>query len=814
MNKKALVFLIVCVAGAALLQAKVTVSKIEYLPGEDFVQLFLRTDRIMPIPDIFHPEKDKRQSLVMRMRDVDFALDKDSLAFDSPVIQDVSIRDGGSYTDVEIRLKAEVDYRIFTNQNGLFIEFPMVRELARHASPAAPVNAAPAPARAEPKPVPAAKPAAAPVHAPAAPPAAIAPAAAPPSGVPALSDLRLLGSRGDRVSFELLFNRLPEFAVIPIDQQPARLAIDLKSTQARKLRQDVNAGNVRGVRGAYNAPEVYRVVFDLTHLAHYAVTADGNRLLVEFFETPPVATPPPATADNRVPVAASQPEATPPAAPQPVSTPPAAPPDSLKLALQAAARAETPAVNEVLPTAVKVQPAATQKEFFGAEKSRSDYITAQDEKGNEQTAFVRQTVAEGKPKYGGEPMDFSFKNAELVNVLKFIAKVAGLNLMIDPNVSGRITCELVQVPWDQALEMFLKINKLDMVQEGNILRVGNVDALAEEAKKRQALREAKEQEGPLEVITRTLSFAKVKDVIPTLKKMMTPRGDLTPDERTNTLIIQEVPEKIKVIDALIDTLDAANPQVSIEARIVEATVNSLDTFGIQWGYSLIADSATGNQTSLKFPSTLLGGGMDQKVNNYQVNQVDYGYAINLPATSSAIFPFMRFGNIANTFNIDLQLSALARKGKARVISAPKTTTQNNKPAEIEQGARIPYETNQNNTITTQYITAALGLKVTPQITARGSVIMDLEIKNDQADWQFRSQNGNPQVNTETVKTSVMVNDGATLVIGGLYRVEQTDNSDGVPVLSRIPILGSLFRNRSRVSNQKELVVFITPRIIK
>ncbi len=425
----------------------------------------------------------------------------------------------------------------------------------------------------------------------------------------------------------------------------------------------------------------------------------------------------------------------------------------------------------------------------------------------ENSGYVKKTVDLGKSQFSGDPYDFSFKNADISNLLKFIAKISGLNMVIDPDVTGRFTCELIQVPWDQALELILKVNGLDMIQEGNILRIGKVDKLAAESKQRQALREARLEEGNLEVSTRTLSYARATDLMPILKKQMSPRGELIVDERTNTLIISEVPEKIKIIDSLIDTLDAANPQVQIEARIIEASSESLNTFGIQWGYNAVANAAHGNQTNLTFPNSIVSGGVvDSKAN-------PMGYAINVPTQDSVVFPKISLGNIAGTFNLDVALSALMSKGKAKIISSPRATTQNNMMAEITQGEKIPIQTIQNNTVTTQYINAALELKITPQITARGSVIMLVDIKNDLADFS-KPVGGMPTIKTETAKTTVMVNDGGTIVIGGLYKINEDSSNTGVPFLSKIPLLGSLFRNSRKYGKTQELIIFITPRIIK
>jgi type IV pilus assembly protein PilQ len=764
------------------LDAKVTISKIEYFPGEDFVQLHMQTDKILPIPDIFYPEKDNLKRLVMRINDVDFKVESESLEFDSPVVQGLKIQNGDGHSDIEILLKGEANYRVFTNQTGLYIEFPVLKGLAAAHELKPPVLP------------PAGKSEAGPLQR--------GPVAD--DGRVSVRDVRVAAQEAGRIRFELALSRETEYRVIPIEQQPVRLAIDLKNAQSKKINRPVNLKNVKAIRGGNNSGDIYRVVFDLDYLKHFAVQAKGNLLQVEFFDDPLPGPAAPALAE---------------------SPPPAAAPETQA---QPALQSETPAIvkldNKTLlalsdkgpGTAVqslKVKETAVQpRQFFGPEKSKAEEEVAQTtppvkEEAEPDLDFEKNTVDDGRPQFSGDPYDFSFKNADISNILKFIAKVSGLNMVINPNVTGKFTCELVQVPWDQALEIMLKVNGLDMIQEGNILRIGKVEDLALEAKKRQELREAREQEGNLEVSTRTLSYAKVKDVAGILKNQMSPRGELVTDDRTNTLIISEIPERIKVIDGLIDTLDAANPQVQIEARIVETSSESLSTFGIQWGVNAIANSSYGNQTNLVFPNSIKAGGVVESKSN------PMGYVVNVPTADSVVFPKISLGNIGGSFNLDVALSALSSKGKARIISSPRATTQNNMPAEITQGERIPIQTNQNNTITTQYINAALELKITPQITARGSVIMQVDIKNDIADFS-KPVNGMPTIKTETAKTSVMVNDGGTIVLGGLYKINEDHSNAGVPILSRIPIIGSLFKNSRKYGKTQELMIFITPRIIK
>ena len=765
-----------------LLDARVTISKIEYFPGEDFVQLHMQTDKILPIPDIFYPQKDNLNRLVMRIKDVDFKVDNHFITFDSPVIQELNIKTAGDFTDVEIKLKGEVNYRVFTNQTGLYIEFPVIKELASRPekNPAtvdpAPVKTAVNPAAPQPR----------------------AQTTAVGSRPVSIRDVKLAGREQDRVRFDFVLSAMTNYRVIPIEQQPVRLAIDLQNAQSKQLNKTINIKNVKGIRGANNSAAVYRIVFDLEYLKHFSVQAKDNLLQVEFFDAP--------AADAKVPILTENQKSE-------TAAPPVAAPELKTVSLPVAEPKPQPIAVQAQAAAAE-KPALAQREFFGTEKSQAETEPMKKETAAsvpavvepENNSYLKKTVGGGQSQFSGDPYDFSFKNADISNLLKFIAKISGLNMVIDPDVTGRFTCELIQVPWDQALELILKVNGLDMVQEGNILRIGKVDKLASEAKQRQALREARLEEGNLEVSTRTLSYARATDLMPILKKQMSPRGELIVDERTNTLIISEVPEKIKIVDSLIDTLDAANPQVQIEARIVEASTNALDSFGIQWGYNSIANAAHGNQTNLVFPNSIASGGTTSTSN-------PGGYVVNVPTAYSVVSPKISLGNIAGTFNLDVAISAMTTKGKGRLISSPRATTQNNMPAEITQGQKIPIQTNQNNTVTTQYINAALEMKVTPQITARGSVIMQIDIKNDVPNYD-RQVKDIPTIVTETVKTTVMVTDGGTIVIGGLYKTSQTSSSDGVPLLSKIPLLGALFRNSKKTGDQNELIIFITPRIIK
>ncbi len=506
------------------------------------------------------------------------------------------------------------------------------------------------------------------------------------------------------------------------------------------------------------------------------------------------------------------------------------------IAVKGKVSTETPKKEEkVAPTETKITPVEKKEEKVEVPKTTAP-PKAEQEKPKEEPKEekVKEQKPEAKPKeepkkpaqelfqpkviteegkvYRGEKFTFRFKDADIRDFLKFVATVANINIIIDPGVTGRVTCELVQIPWDQALDLILKTNGLGSVMEGNVLRIAKVETLTREQEAARKLKEAQQLAGELKVITRTLSYAKARAVQPILQKQLSQRGEIIIDERTNTLIISDIPDKVGVIDKLIETLDAAIPQVSIEARIVEINTNYTKNLGIQWGFFAAADAAYGNQTSLRFPNSMIVDGSAIKEGGLQNNPLD-GYAVNLPAPAFSSGLGISLGNVVDTFRLDIALTALETSGQGKILSAPKISAQNNETAEILQGRQIPVQTVANNTVTTRYVNAALELHVTPQITAEGTIIMTIEIRNDAADFANLVQ-GIPPIITQSAKTTVLVKDGGTAVIGGIYRIEDTITTNSVPGLSKIPIIGNLFKGFSKNVLNKELLIFITPRIIK
>jgi type IV pilus assembly protein PilQ len=322
---------------------------------------------------------------------------------------------------------------------------------------------------------------------------------------------------------------------------------------------------------------------------------------------------------------------------------------------------------------------------------------------------------------------------------------------------------------------------------------------------------------PLVTKIKSLSYAKAQEVDRVVKRLLTPKGTSIIDNRTNTLIITDINTNIDAIINLIDTLDTRTPQVLIEARIVETNKNFSQAFGIQWGFRGIVDPTFGNNTTLQFPNNVLLDGSALTPTGGITNNPLGGYAVNLPtdqAPNSAIG--LSLGNILDTFRLDVALMALENSGNARILSSPKVATQNNTKAEILQGQQIPYQTIANNTITTTFINAALRMSVTPQITSEGTIIMEIELENNRPNFavQVGAAGGTPPIFIERATTTLLVEDGGTTVIGGIFQGTDQYSQGRTPILHRIPLLGWLFKNTNITRSNTELLIFITPRILR
>jgi type IV pilus assembly protein PilQ len=432
--------------------------------------------------------------------------------------------------------------------------------------------------------------------------------------------------------------------------------------------------------------------------------------------------------------------------------------------------------------------------------------------------FETKQVASDERQFTGDPISLSLKDADIKDILKMFATLTNLNIVLDRGVSGSVTVELKDVPWDQALDLILRINNLDYVLENNVLRVAPLRQLEAERASRAAYLRQQALSGPMSTVVRPLSYAEASEVAGLLQSgggggevgnfLLSERGVVVVNERTNTLIIRELTDRVEGLMALVDTLDTPTPQVVIEARIVETTRDFSERLGVNWGFSSVMDAEHGNDTGLDFPNEIeFGGGV-----NYGVAAPGRGDGSGVSSSSVLAFTFT---DILNTFNLDFQLTAAESDGLVKVISTPKITAQNNETANIQSGVQLPVQTVANNTTTVQYIDVTLSLNVTPQITAEGTIMLDVQIaKKEPAVGLAVAGGQNAPITTRDAQTKVLVRDGGTTVIGGIYQINDQTAKNAIPGLSKIPLVGWLFRNREITTRHDELLIFITPRIMK
>jgi type IV pilus assembly protein PilQ len=424
--------------------------------------------------------------------------------------------------------------------------------------------------------------------------------------------------------------------------------------------------------------------------------------------------------------------------------------------------------------------------------------TAPSAKSSLPRSFQTRTIVTDEVLYTGRRISLNLVDADVKQVFRLFHEISGLNFVLDPAVNGRVTIVLDQVPWDQALDIILKNNGLDKVLENNVLRIASTQKLAQEAAARRQLRDAQELEVEPITLTRTLSYAKATDVERVIQNggILSPRGTVIVDERTNTVIVSDVPKKVEPIDSLISSLDSETPQVMIEARIVETSKSFVRDLGVTWGVEAAASAAHGTSTGLAFP-----------------HNATARYGLNLPGGGAASQLAFSLSNIVDSFTLDLALNALESQGEARILSSPKIATQNNERAEIEQGVRIPVVNTTATEINVEFVSASLRLVVTPQITAEGTIILDVEVENNSPD--FVNTSGDvPSIRTQRAQTKVLINDGGTTVIGGIFTVNEGQSEVGVPWFRKIPVFGWLFRSQNITSENRELLIFITPKIIR
>ena len=481
-------------------------------------------------------------------------------------------------------------------------------------------------------------------------------------------------------------------------------------------------------------------------------------------------------------------------------------------AQEAAARFSDKTAAELLPVSMN---AAQAQSSTGS----STGITPAVNLAAEQKAQQGQQPASSGPKYTGEPISVNLKDVDLKDFFRLIHEISGLNVVLDPNVHGTLTIVLDDVPWDQALDIVLKNNELARELEGNVLRIATVDTLKREADARRAQVEAEALAVEKVSVTRFLSYAKAKDVIVTVKKFISQRGDVVADDRTNAVIINDIPKSIPTIDRLLTQLDRKTQEVEIEARVVAATRQFARDIGTQLGFGW------GNGHSA------IGGNAGAGSSPTTANGLTPGYITVAPTGGSSsggttIPLFSNLGvtspssgltliNASNTVRIDAVLSMAESRGLLKVLSRPRVVTQNNILALVKQGVRVPIVTQAQlgGPPTVTYVDAFLRLTVTPQITSENTIFLNVDVENTTPNFGQEVQ-GNPELITQQATTQVLVTDGGTVVIGGVIQTQNSINITQVPLLGNIPYLGNLFRHTQVNTSNQELIFFITPRIIQ
>ena len=523
-----------------------------------------------------------------------------------------------------------------------------------------------------------------------------------------------------------------------------------------------------------STPEV-RVVVERAPGAKPVVTQHGTMLMLEFVNEGAVAEPVPVMAAGDVPTPAEGTEA---------------------------------AMGEE-----EAQSGASAKAMKQAKRGKHPGPAAIDPDGHGIEVLEEGGLLEGKV-YTGRRISLDFKDVEIDDVLRLIAEVSDLNIIAGDEVQGQVTIRLVDVPWDQALDVILLTKGLGFIRVGNVLRIAPGEVLKSEEEARLQEKRAKEKLEDLVVKLQPVNYANVKEVAKMVKRLLTQRGTVDIDIRTNTIILKDIANVIDEATALIKAIDTQTPQVMIEAKIVEANLDYLREIGSTWGAGVV-------QTVDAFDP---GSALDQDIGSDGFKLHNIGgvgvapsgnnFAVANPITELATGA-LNLGAflLDERIDLDVQLEAAESEGEGKVISSPRVVTLDNRKASIEQGVSIPFQTFENGDAKLEFIDAVLRLDVTPHITQDKSIIMKIEVQRNAPDDSVPTPTGSPAIAKNEAETETLVKDGQTLVIGGIYVVRSSERQSRVPYLHKIPILGNAFKNNGTREVRQELLVFVTPRIV-
>jgi type IV pilus assembly protein PilQ len=604
-------------------------------------------------------------------------------------------------------------------------------------------------------------------------------------------------------------------------QNPDRLVLDFAGTRMAVQKTAIPgvSAPVRGVRLGQYRPDVARVVVDLTAASPYQTGRDGNTFIV-YFES--VADAPIDNGARAITASSSKEKLgfhygdTAPRSIERhgsltnVSAPRFALPSELTKS-DAVLGSFTGNNQPMHPDDSSAQQASQQAVQQASNAAATLAPSAQQN--------TTATPAAPSGKYTGEPISVNLKDVDLRDFFRLIHEISGLNVVLDPAVKGTLTIVLDEVPWDQALDIVLQNNGLDKQLSGNVLRIATRDTLKREADGVRDLQKAQNDATPAVTVTRVLSYAKATALTPTLKKFLSPKGDILADDRSNQLIIRDIPITIPVIDNLIRQLDRKSQQVEIEARVVSASRSFAQDIGTELGF---AGTTTGGRSLFSGVPSVGGSGFTPgtgvpqnpvTVSGTSGNGVSTGLPLNTNFSAGSPTSGFGFSHRSPNFAIDFFITAAEAKGVGKLLSKPRVVTQNNEKATIKQGTKIPIQTTINNTVSVQYIDAVLKLEVTPQITAEGTVYMDVLVENTQVDNGIARIQGIPALDTQSAETKILVADGGTVVIGGVIVTQQRVDVTQVPLVGSLPLIGNLFKRTNVSVSSQELLFFLTPRII-
>jgi type IV pilus assembly protein PilQ len=616
---------------------------------------------------------------------------------------------------------------------------------------------------------------------------------------------------------------------------PARVVVDLPETvmATGKTHIAVGEAGVKGVRIGMDGQlhPTTRIVVDLAQSCKYDLTPGPAGKLVLTLHTSAVAKAPETKPVTVAATPASHPmspfsprvmetSSTPKATEKPAEKNSTSPNNYVFVepsyrAQEAAARFNDQTAAELIPAAMHSAP---QAQSSSGETQSNTGITPAVNLAAEQKAQQGQGGAQAGPRYTGEPISVNLKDVDLKDFFRLIHEISGLNVVLDPNVHGTLTIVLDDVPWDQALDIVLKNNDLARELEGNVLRIATVDTLKHEADARRAQIESEALAVEKVSVTRFLSYAKAKDAIVTVKKFLSQRGDVVADDRTNAVIINDIPKVIPVIDRLLTQLDRKTQEVEIEARVVAATrqfARDIGTeFGFGWGNG---HAALGGNGAVGTSPITVGGLTPGYYTTAGSGTGSTGASIPLFSNLGVTQPSsgLSFVTASNTVRIDAILSMAESRGLLKVLSRPRVVTQNNIQALVKQGVRVPIVTQAQlgGPPTVTYVDAFLRLTVTPQITSENTIFLNVDVENTTPNFGQEVQ-GNPELITQQATTQVLVTDGGTVVIGGVIQTQNSINISQVPLLGSLPVLGNLFKHTQVNTQNQELIFFITPRIIQ